>query len=125
MNTIRLRRGTTRTVLVIGPFVIKFARSRRGSRCNRYEADCYNRQTDHHRRELLCPVLWCSQNGWTLVARAATPARVEEQDLIIARIQDWDYHPNDLEDPPFEPKIVDWGWLDGRLVALDYAVDID
>jgi hypothetical protein len=70
-------------------------------------------------------VLWCSQNGWTLVARAATSAKIEDQNPIIARIQDWDYHPNDQEKPQFEPKIEDWGWLDGRLVALDYAVDID
>ena len=87
--------------------------------------DCYSRQTSRQRRELLCPVLWCSQNGWTLVARAATPAKVGDQDLIITRIQDWDYHPNDQEKPQFEPKIADWGWLNGRLVALDYAVDID
>jgi hypothetical protein len=60
-----------------------------------------------------------------LVARAATPARVKDKALIIARIQDWDYHPNDQEAPQFEAKIENWGWLDGRLVALDYSVDID
>jgi hypothetical protein len=53
------------------------------------------------------------------------PPRSKTKDLIIARIQDWDYHPDDQEKPQFEPKIGDWGWLDGRLVALDYAVDIN
>jgi hypothetical protein len=40
----------------------------------------------------------------------------------------WDPMPG--EDPsPFEPKANDWGWFEGRLVALDYSLpawqDID
>ena len=33
----------------------------------------------------------------------------------------WDYVPPD-EGVPFEHKACDWGWLDGRPVALDYSV---
>ena len=33
---------------------------------------------------------------------------------------DWDYVPPD-EASPFEYKASDWGWLGGRLVALDYS----
>jgi hypothetical protein len=33
---------------------------------------------------------------------------------------DWDYVPPD-DTSPFEYKASDWGWLQGRLVALDYS----
>jgi hypothetical protein len=34
---------------------------------------------------------------------------------------DWDYMPPNDVGHPFEWKAEDWGWLDGRLVALDYS----
>jgi hypothetical protein len=33
----------------------------------------------------------------------------------------WDYLGPGDDDQPFEPKAMDWGWLDGRPVAVDYA----
>jgi len=37
------------------------------------------------------------------------------------RLPDWDYRgPGDVESP-FEWKPSDWGWLDGRIVAVDYS----
>src|SRR5260370_27874370 len=56
MITISLK-GTTRLVLVIGPWALKFARGPRGRRCNRYEADLF-RRVNARRREMLCPVRW-------------------------------------------------------------------
>jgi hypothetical protein len=36
-------------------------------------------------------------------------------------LPDWDYHPNDEMESPFEYKAANWGWLDGRPVAIDYS----
>jgi hypothetical protein len=52
-----IRKGTTRTVLVLGPVALKFALGQRGRRRNRFEADLYWR-VNHSRRAMLCPVLW-------------------------------------------------------------------
>jgi hypothetical protein len=123
MRVLAIRIGTTRMVLIVGPMAIKLARHERGMRCNRSEATLYDRETPR-RREILCPVIWCSENGRILIARAAAPARPEDRPLILARIYGWDYDPHKNEDPPFEPKITDWGWLDDRLVSLDYSVNV-
>ncbi|OYX75400.1 MAG: hypothetical protein B7Y77_03005 [Bradyrhizobium sp. 35-63-5] len=32
----------------------------------------------------------------------------------------WDYVPGE-DSCPFEPKASDWGWFEGRMVALDYS----
>jgi hypothetical protein len=34
---------------------------------------------------------------------------------------DWDYMPGEGEPSPFEYKASDWGWLAGKLVAVDYS----
>jgi hypothetical protein len=72
---------------------------------------------------MLCPVLWCSHNGALLVARAARPLTEEEKDHFMDTdtFPEWDYMPPDDDGHPFEWKASDWGWLDGRLVAIDYS----
>jgi hypothetical protein len=114
--------GTTRAVLSVRLLAFKFARSAHGARCNRYEADLY-RRSDQDRRVLLCPPLFCLPLGVVLVMRRALPMtdteyreHVRDAGLMLA----WDYRgPGD--DSPLEPKANDWGWLDGRPVAVDYA----
>jgi hypothetical protein len=54
------RTGTTRFVLVVGRWAMKFARSARGRRCNRYEANLFA-SVDERRRSMLCPVRWHTQ----------------------------------------------------------------
>jgi hypothetical protein len=34
--------------------------------------------------------------------------------------QTWDYMPS-ADSCPFEPKACDWGWFEGRKVALNYS----
>ena len=116
------RKGTTRVVLVVGPLAVKFARGERGRRCNRFEARMY-KHVDARRRAMLCPVLWCTSSGRVLLMRAAQPLTEAEAAMLRAKrgFPDWDYAgPND-KDFPFEPKASDWGWLNCRLVALDYS----
>ncbi len=116
-----LRKGATRAVLVLGPLALKFARGERGRRCNRFEARLYKR-VSARRRAMLCPVLWCTPHGRVLLVRTARP--LTEADAIMLRatngFPDWDYVPPD-ESEPFEYKASDWGWFNGRLVALDYS----
>jgi hypothetical protein len=116
-------RGSTRGVLVVGPLAFKFARSELGAKCNLCEADLY-RRVKEFRRAMLCPVITCSPNGAVLVARAATPLTDTEffELFYSGGLPDWDYHPHDPDGPdPFEWKSSDWGRIDGRLVAVDYA----
>jgi hypothetical protein len=52
---IRISRvGTTRLVLVVGPWAFKFARGPRGRRCNKYEADLF-KTVDDRRRAIALP----------------------------------------------------------------------
>jgi hypothetical protein len=94
-------------------------------RCNRFEADLFH-GTSERRREMLCPILWCSPCGVLMVSRAAKPISEAEAKHLRDTLgfPDWDYTgPGD--ESPFEPKASDWGRLDGRLVALDYSVQVD
>jgi hypothetical protein len=120
-----IRKGCTRTVLVIGPFAVKLATDERGRRCNRFEADLYER-VDARRRAMLCPVLVCTPAGTALLMPAARPLTEKEcADLIESdRFPDWDYMPPNDETAPFEYKHSDWGWLNGHLVALDYSAPV-
>ena len=49
------------------------------------------------------------------------PLTYEEQQRLLDEdgFPDWDYMPGGPSEP-FEYKETDWGYLDGRLVALDY-----
>jgi hypothetical protein len=113
--------GTTRLVVIVGPWAMKFARGERGRRCNRYESDLYT-SVDERRRAMLCPVRWCSRGGQLSVMASARPLHRTEQEALLDcdGFPDWDYMPGE-ESEPFEYKASDWGWFRGRLVALDYS----
>jgi len=100
-------------VIVLGRWVaFKFARNAKGRACNKYEADLYRSTTDQRRR-LLCPVLWMSPGGWLLVMAAAEPmADMMSLDDYLDLGGQWG------SGCPFEPKPSDWGWYQGRLVAV-------
>lgn len=113
--------GTTRLVVVLGGYALKFARGRRGRLCNLFEAQTWSKATPA-RRMILCPVLACAPLGLVLIMPTATP--LSEQEAEARReadtFPDWDYWPGNPTEP-FEYKASDWGMLDGRLVALDYS----
>jgi hypothetical protein len=94
------RVGTTRLVLVAGPLAFKFARGARGRRCNKYEAELF-KTVDDRRREMLCPVRWCSKSGWLLIMDTAQPlGQSDHADLLDRRgFPDWDYMPGEDGDP--------------------------
>jgi hypothetical protein len=86
------RTGTTRFVLVVGRWAMKFARSARGRRCNRYEANLFA-SVDERRRWMLCPVRWRTASNWLIVMTAAVPLTETEKDNLIDSdgFPDWDY----------------------------------
>ena len=113
--------GTTRLVLIFGDYALKIARHHRGRRCNRFEARIWLEATPE-RRQMLCPVLACREDGQFLLMPAATP--LDQAEAARRRrdfsFPDWDYIPGG-ESEPFEYKASDWGKLNGRLVAVDYS----
>ena len=113
-------KGTTRRTFKIWRWALKFARNRKGRRCNHFEFDLFQRSIEQ-RRQMLCPALWVSPLGLLLIQAAACP--LEEMmslDEYLAIASRWRDLP-DYDEGPFEPKASDWGWHKGRLVALDYA----
>lgn len=107
-------------VIVIGWLAFKFARNARGRASNLYEAMLY-RSVDEIRRALLCPVVWASPKGTLLIMRAAEPLiEMMTEEEYWEAIETWDYAPGE-DSCPFEPKACDWGWFEGRKVALDYS----
>jgi hypothetical protein len=124
---IACKRGQSRCVLVCHSIALKFARGNWGARCNLYEAQLY-KSTTEWRRKLLCPVIWCSANGAVLVMRAAKPLTKEQFDRAEKENQlpDWKRVPGSNEVTPFEEcecKFADFGWLEDRIVVMDYAAD--
>jgi hypothetical protein len=107
-------------VIVIGPLAFKFARNDRGRASNLYEADLY-RGANAVRRALLCPVLWVSRRGAVQIMRASEPlTEMMSMDEYLEMAEAWDQMPGE-DSCPFEPKACDWGWFEGRKVALDYS----
>jgi hypothetical protein len=110
--------------VTLGPWAFKIARSMHGVGCNRHEARLFRRSLDKvHRSSMLCPVHWCSWPAILLImSRAATPVtQAQIGDLKARAWSEWDYLGHNDDVCPFEWKPSDWGVLDGRLVAVDYA----
>lgn len=107
-------------VIVFGGFAVKIARNDRGRTCNLYEARLF-RTVNAARRALLCPVLWVSPKGAVQIMQAAEPlTEMMSYEEYEEAFEAWDYMPGE-DSCPFEPKACDWGWLNGRKVALDYS----
>jgi hypothetical protein len=122
-----IHRGETRTVVAFGPWAFKFGHGRRGAQCNRHEAELYNRsRSKPHRQSMLCPVLWWSRSGRLQIARrAATPiTQAQLNERKDHAFYEWDYEGASDDGFPFEWKRTDWGVLDGRIVAIDYAATV-
>jgi hypothetical protein len=124
MISISLKGTTRRPVIVIGPWALKFARGKRGRRCNLYEAKLC-RNSSELRRAMLCPVRWCSDKGFLLVMQSAISLDPADHLDLLERdaFPDWDAMPGE-DGSPFGPKASDWGRINGRLIALDYSVPV-
>lgn len=116
----RIAMGTTRIVLLIGPFAIKvpYLLSWKlflwGLLANMQE-----RQFSRIGHIKMCPVLFSLPGGFLCVMRRATPLTVEEFEALepAAWRDEGDFV------IPVEAKVDSFGWLDGRVVAIDYGSD--
>jgi len=100
---------------------LKCARNKRGIEANKSEYGVWQNASEV-RRDLLCPSLRLLLGGQILLARRAEPVSEEEfKRDWLKRALAWDYRGPGDESFPFECKAIDWGKLEGRLVAVDYA----
>ena len=69
---------------------------------------------------MLCPIVWTAPFGFANVMQRAVLLTREDRLHRLATFDfpDWDYMSGGPKDPFKES---DWGYLDGRLVSLDYA----
>jgi hypothetical protein len=118
--------GTTRLTICMGRYALKFPRGLRGCVANYGERVEWKRATPE-RREKLCPLVWGAPFGLINIMRRAIPLTPEQHQELHRNdgFPKWDYMPRGPSSP-FEHKQSDWGYLDGRPVALDYpAMDVE
>jgi hypothetical protein len=119
---VSIERGSTRLVLLIGHLALKIARNESGLDCNRREAATW-RQVSDERRLQLCPVLATrSEDAVIVMPRLKMLTQREHESWCAAGgYFDLALMPGEFE-IGFEPGVRNWGWLNGRPVAVDYAL---
>ena len=113
----RIGRGITRTVWLIGPWAIKFPSLRyagrfffKGCLANLSEAWLWNDKKDS--RDYMAPVIWCGWFGAFLIMRRCEPIDIDPCKPFwypAAIHNDMDKKPENI------------GVLNGRIVWIDYA----
>lgn len=112
------RSGASRDVLLIGDYAVKFPKffswkaALLGLLANMREQE-FSREGWPE----LCPVLWGIPGGFMIVMARAEPMTFEEWSAF----DDWAFrnHPDYVV--PCESKPESYGWLGGRVVAIDYG----
>jgi hypothetical protein len=112
--------GSTRTVWLVGrcaikrPALVEWRLFLLGLLANMQESRFA--ATKHPK---LCPVLWSVPGGFLLVMRRAKPLSRGEFDRFSQTVDDW-INDDDMT-IPVETKLDSFGWLNGRVVAIDYG----
>lgn len=108
---IAVRHGIMRTVILVGPWAIKFPRPRwwamflRGFLANIHEGYYWSNTKDRR----LCPVVWVALGGLVVVMRRAEPWPVDEPlPLNLDRVT-FDVKPDNLGVLAGQPVLVDYG----------------
>lgn len=116
MVNLRVCRGVTRWVILVGPYAIKVPKVGRSWRyflqgflCNYHERDTWQAAKATELDHLLCPILWMSYGGFILVMARAEPVN--------------DLQGTDLHRKHFfgDEKPANYGRLNGNIVKLDYG----
>lgn len=113
-----IRTGATRRVLLIGEIAIKVPTVRSwGLFLYGLLGNMQERNFSRTGWKQLCPVLFALPGGFLLVMRRARP-------LVLIDWHEFDYD-RFVDQPdyrvPAEEKMDSFGWLDGRIVAVDYG----
>lgn len=116
------RQGITREVVLIGRYAVKLPRVSYGWRmflcgllANMQEADFSTTKWPE-----LCPVLFAIPGGWLVVMRRARPL-TDGQWEEFRREDMYNMLDNGHRSIPAEHKRDSFGYLDGRIVAVDYG----
>lgn len=131
----KIRRGITRTVWVTKRYAIKFPSLRRygdglagllwsicrGILANQGEAQWW-RNAELDQRDMLCPVLHSWLGGIVNVYPRCEPYIVDEETEMAIHRREYTPLPN-LRPCPGDTKPDNYGWLNGRLVVLDYDLN--
>ena len=119
---VRCHHGKTRAVAVVDGIALKVALDDRGLRCNRFEQHAWTMFGQHETRgPRLCPVPWSDPRGRVLAMPAASPLSGPQFRTMRRSAQNWWGYDFCGPTSPWEHKPQDWGVLDGRIVAVDYA----
>lgn len=118
----QIKKGTTRTVILIGSYAIKIPRFWHKFPSHRWKIFLRGilANIDENfwwkcafQKEKLCPVLWKSPLGFILIMRRAAPLKEEEYDKEKLE--------NDFKLLPLDNKLINFGKIENRIVLIDYA----
>ena len=110
---VRCLNGATRIVLLVGGYAVKLPRLNTWRTfLNGLLANMQEREFSLTGWPELCPVLFSFPGGWLVVMRRARPLTYCEFEAVDMR---------GFGGIPVEGKRDSFGWLDGRIVAVDYG----
>lgn len=130
-----IRRGITRTVVLTRRYAIKLPSLRRygsglagllwsvsrGILANQSEAEWWHNAMPDQ-KPMLCPVLHSWIGGIVNIYPRCEPYTVDEVTELAMFTREYRPLP-DLDPQPGDVKPDNYGWLDGRLVVLDYDMN--
>lgn len=119
--TMEVKRGATRTVLLIGRLALKFPR------CTEWRTFLLGLLANMQERDFstlqfvpLCPVLFALPGGFLVVMPRVRSLTWEEFDETH-RPECWDLATNPEHPFRCEHKQCSFGWLHGKIVVVDYG----
>lgn len=115
---IELRSGATRAVLLLGRLAMKVPRfATWRTFLNGLLANMQEREFARMGWPELCPVLFSLPGGWLVVMRRAQPLTRDEFNEFDTR----EFIERSDGVIPVEEKLCSFGWIEGRIVAVDYG----
>lgn len=118
----KIKKGSTRTVLLIGKYAIKIPRFWHNNKGHKWKMflrgilaniDEYFWWKHSHNKEKLCPIVCKFPLGLVLVMLRAD--ELLECDYNRLKLQ------KEFIGLPLDNKRLNFGWLDGKIVLIDYA----
>ena len=111
--------GTTRIVFLIGNWAIKIPNFRYW--CLFLQGLLANIEENRFSRANLwpiCPVTFCAWGGWFIIMKRAWPLTIEDLETLGTTLEKiCEYYPKGF----VEAKLNSFGWVDNRLVCIDYG----
>ena len=115
---VRCLRGATRIVLLVGGYAVKVPLPQTWRTfLNGLLANMQEREFSRTGWPELCPVVGSLPGGWLVVMRRTEPLTCYEYNVFDTR----EFIERSDGVIPVEEKQDSFGWLDGRIVAVDYG----